>query len=175
MHASYTYSESTGLIPRFLSQWQFNPFYGSRSGSDPNSYLNANDQRLQGDRPHMLRVQANFQLPWQMRANTLINLQNGRPYSRQIELPTTRRPASIMAPAGDPGRHDFQYIWDIGVGKQVNLGSGVALQVDLQLLNVLNNTATDWFDTVVLAEGDDFVPNTWVKPRRLQLHVGIEF
>jgi hypothetical protein len=175
MHASYTYSESTGLIPRFLSQWQFNPFYSSRSGSDPNSYLNANGQLLQGDRPHMLRVQANFTLPWQVRANTLINLQNGRPYARQIELPTTRRPDSIMAPAGDPGRHDFQYIWDIGVGKQFNLGSGVALQVDLQFLNVLNNKATDWFETVVLAEGDDFVPTYWVKPRRLQLHVGIEF
>jgi len=175
MKASYTYSESTGLIPRFLSQWQFNPFYGSREGSDLNSYLNANGQRLQGDRPHMLRVQANFQLPWQMRANTLVNLQSGRPYSRQSQVPTEGRPAAVVAPAGDPGRHDFQYLWDIGFGKQFNLGGSVALQVDLQLLNVLNNSATDWFETVVLAEGDEFVPNTWIRPRRLQLHIGIEF
>jgi len=175
MHASYTYSESTGLIPRFLSQWQFNPFYGSREGSDPNSYLNANGQRLQGDRPHMLRVQANFQLPWQMRANTLINLQSGRPYARQYQVPTTTNPDSIMAAAGDPGRHPFQYMWDLGLGKRFGLGSGVAIQVDVQLLNVLNSTATDWFETVVLAEGDDFIPTYWVKPRRLQLHVGIEF
>ncbi len=47
--------------------------------------------------------------------------------------------------------------------------------MDLQLLNVLNKTPTDWFETIVLAEGDDFIPNYWVKPRRLQLHVGIEF
>ena len=26
-----------------------------------------------------------------------------------------------------------------------------------------------------LAEGDEFIPSYWVKPRRLQLHVGIEF
>jgi hypothetical protein len=175
MSASYTYSESTGLIPAFLSQWQFNPLYGGKAGSDPNSYLNANDQRLQGDRPHMLRVQANFELPWQMRANTLINLQSGRPYSRQIYLPTERNPAAIMEPASDEQRHPFQYLWDIGIGKQFNLGGSAALQVDLQLLNVLNNSATDWWETTRLNAGDTFLPNWWVKPRRLQVHIGIEF
>jgi outer membrane receptor protein involved in Fe transport len=175
MDASYTYSESTGLIPRFLSQWQFNPFYGSREGSDPNSYLNANGQRLQGDRPHMLRVQANFQLPWTMNVNTLVNIQSGRPYSRQYYVPTEGRPASIMEPASNDQRHPTQYLWDIGVGKQFNLGSGMAININLQLLNVLNSAATDWFETVVLAEGDDFVPTYWVKPRRLQFHVGISF
>jgi hypothetical protein len=90
-------------------------------------------------------------------------------------LPTVGNPAAVVAPAGDPGRHGFQYLWDLGWGKQFNLGGTVALQLDLQLLNVLNNTPTDWFETTLLAEGDDFVPNWWVKPRRLQLHVGIEF
>jgi hypothetical protein len=175
MKAEYTYSESTGLIPAFLSQRQFNPLYGGKSGSDPNSYLNANDQRLQGDRPHMLRVQANFQLPWQVRVNTMINLQNGRPYSRQINVPTARNPPAIMEPASDEQRHPFQYLWDIGIGKQFNLGGSVALQVDLQILNALNNSATDSFETVRLNAGDTFIPDWWVKPRRLQVHVGIEF
>ena len=175
MKAEYTYSESTGLIPAFLSQRQFNPLYGGKDGNDPNSYLNANDQRLTGDRPHMLRVQANFDLPWQMRANTLINLQNGRPYSRQIYLPTERNPPAIMEPASDEQRHPFQYLWDIGIGKQFNLGGSVALQIDLQLLNALNNSATDYFETVRLNAGDTFIPNWWIKPRRLQLHIGIEF
>ncbi len=175
MQASYTYSQSTGLIAAYLSQYQSNPLYGSHTGSDPNSFLNASGQRLQGDRPHMFRVQANFVLPWGMNANTLVNLQSGRPYSRQYRLPTTGGPAAIMAPAGDPGRHDFQYLWDIGIGKTFKLGGGVGLVVDLQILNVLNSTPTDWFETVVLDEGESFIPNTWVKPRRLQLHIGIEF
>ena len=175
MMASYTYSESTGLIPTFYHQGQFNPPYGNRRGSDPNSYLNANNQRLQGDRPHMLRVQANFQLPYEMRLNTLINLQSGRPYNRQSRLPTFNRPEAVTAPATDDTRHGFQYNWDLGFGKRFGLGSGVALQLDLQLLNVLNKSPTDYWETVVLAEGDDYVPNYWVKPRRLQLHVGIEF
>ncbi len=175
MQASYTYSESTGLIAAYLSQWQSNPLYGSRVGSDPNSFLNADGQRLQGDRPHMLRVQANFVLPWDMNLNTMINLQSGRPYSRQYRLPTTGSPAAIMAPAGDPGRHGFQYLWDLGIGKRFNLGGNVALQVDLQFFNLINNTPTDWYETVVLDEGETFIPTVWIKPRRLQLHVGIEF
>jgi outer membrane receptor protein involved in Fe transport len=175
MQASYTYSESTGLIAAFLSQWQSNPLYGQRWGSDPNSFLNANGQRLQGDRPHMFRVQANFQLPWNMNANTMVNLQSGRPYNRLSILPTETRPQAVVAPAGDPGRHPFQYQWDIGVGKTFDLGGNVGLQIDLQLFNVLNDTPTDWFETTTLAEGDVYIPNTWVKPRRLQLHVGIEF
>ena len=174
--ASYTYSESTGLIAAFLSHYQSNPLYGSHGGADPNAFLNANGQRLQGDRPHMFRVQANFQLPWNMHANTMINLQSGRPYSRQYYLPTAGYPQAVVAPAGSPGyRHDFQYLWDVGIGKQFNLGSNVALQLDLQLINVLNSTPTDLWQTEVLDEGDEFVGEYWVKPRRLQLHVGIEF
>jgi len=175
MQASYTYSQSTGLIADYLSQWQSNPLYGSRRGADPNSFLNADGQRLQGDRPHMLRVQANFVLPWDMNLNTMINLQSGRPYSRQYRLPTTGSPNAIMAPAGDPGRHGFQYLWDLGIGKRFKLGGDVALQVDLQFFNLINNTPTDWFETLVLDEGETFIPTFWVKPRRLQLHVGIEF
>ncbi len=175
MRANYTYSKSTGLIPRYYHQGQNNPPYTSRDGSDPNTVLNANGQRLQGDRPHMLRVQANFQLPWNMRLNTLINLQSGRPYSRLMQVPTTGRPDVVVEPAGGKLRHDFQYLWDLGIGKQFNLGSGVALQVELQLLNVLNDTPIDYWETLVLAEGEDFIGNWWVKPRRLQLHLGIEF
>ena len=63
----------------------------------------------------------------------------------------------------------------LGFGKRFSLGKDVALQADLQLFNVLNSTPTNYFQSLVLAEGDEFVPNSWVRPRRLQLHVGIEF
>jgi outer membrane receptor protein involved in Fe transport len=175
MKANYTYSKSWGLIPRYYHQGQNNPPYSSRDGSDPNSILNANGQRLQGDRPHMLRVQANFLLPWDLRLNTMINLQSGRPYARLIQVPTSGRPEVLIEPAGGKLRHDFQKMWDLGIGRQFNLSDKVALQVDLQLLNVLNDSPIDYWETLVLAEGEDFIGNWWVKPRRLQLHLGIEF
>lgn len=175
MQASYTYSESTGLIPRFLSQWQFNPFYSSREGADPNSFLNASGQRLQGDRPHMLRVQANFALPWDMRANTSVNLQDGRPYTRQGRLPTEGRPVAILETGF---RHGFQNLVDVGLGKTFKLKDGFEINFDLQVLNLLNDVETDWFQTVVLEPGDEFVPSSnggWIKPRRFQLRAGLRF
>ena len=60
---SYTLSKSEGLIPRPWFQHQNNPFYGNRNGQDPNAYLNAY-QTLQGDRPHMFRLQGVLFLPW---------------------------------------------------------------------------------------------------------------
>jgi outer membrane receptor protein involved in Fe transport len=172
MQASYTYSESKGLIPRYLSQWQFNPFYSAKDGADPNSFLNTDDLRLQGDRPHMFRVQANFELPRDFRLSTSVNLQSGRPYTRQVRLPTEGRPLAILE---DDLRHPFQSLVDVGVGRQFVLGGRWKLNLDLQVFNLLNDDATDWFQTVELADGDTFVPTFFVKPRRLQLRVGLEF
>ena len=46
LSASYTWSKSEGLIPRMLSQQQFNPFYGSTEGRDPNSLSINGEGRL---------------------------------------------------------------------------------------------------------------------------------
>ena len=169
---SYTYSESTGLIPRFLSQWQFNPFYSSREGADPNSFLNADGQRLQGDRPHMFRLQGNFSLPWQFRGSTAINLQSGRVHTRQIELPTQGTPEAISE---RNLRHPFQELVDVGIGRDFLLGGDFVLKADVQVLNLLNDDATDWFEEVVLSPGEELIPAFWVKPRRYQLRLGFEF
>ena len=173
MKASYTYSESTGLIPRFLSQWQFNPFYSSREGDDPNSYLNVGDGiLLQGDRPHMFRLQATVELPWQLNASTNINIQSGRPFYREARLPTGGTPVAIM---DADGRHPTQELVDLALGREFNLGGDVVMRTEIQVLNLLNDDATDWFETVILSEGDDFIPTYWVKPRRLQLRLGFSF
>ena len=85
---NYTYSKSTGLSARPLSQFQNNPSYGSKDGSDLiNSYLNA-EGRQQGDRPHMFRVQGVFQnLPAKLTASVLADFESGRYYVRQIRVP----------------------------------------------------------------------------------------
>ena len=111
-----------------------------------------------------------------MNLNTMINLQSGRPYSRQYYVPTAGNPPAVVAPAGSPGyRQDFQYLWDLGIGKTFNLGDDVGLQLNLQFLNLLNSAPIDAWWTEVLAEGDEYVGYLWVKPRRLQLHIGIQF
>jgi outer membrane receptor protein involved in Fe transport len=178
LRANYTYSKSNGLIPRMLSQTQFNPPYGFiLDGRDPNNFINAEDQRLQGDRPHMFRVQANFELPWDMHFNTNINLQSGRPYSRQINVFGLGQGVStvIMEPASDSQRHDFQSIVDFAFGKRFNLPGNGVFKATIQVFNLFNNDASDEFETLEIQEGDVFVPSYWVLPRRIMLRLGVEY
>ena len=175
MQASYTYSESKGLNPRALSQWQNNPLYGSKEGSHPNQWVNVDGIRQTGDRPHMFRVQANFHLPWELRATTSINLQSGRPFYRQIRAPYATQASRQDYFIAEGFRHPTQRIVDFSIGKHFELPGETVLKVDLQFFNLLNDDGTDWFETVILDAGDSFRPNTWVKPRRLMLHLGFEF
>jgi outer membrane receptor protein involved in Fe transport len=175
MQASYTYSESKGLNPRALSQWQNNPLYGSKEGSNPNQYFNIDGAVQSGDRPHLLRVQANWELPKAFRLNTSINLQSGRPYFRQIRAPYATNGSRQDYFVAEQFRHPFQSLVDVSVGRSFKLSDDSEFKLDLQFFNLLNNDATDFFDSVVLAEGETFRPNTWVKPRRLMVRMGVAF
>jgi outer membrane receptor protein involved in Fe transport len=176
LQASYTYSESIGMNPRPWSQYQNNPMYGNKRGSNPNQYFNVDGATLVGDRPNMFRVLANFELPWNMHASTNINLQDGRPYYRMISAPyAVDRSVQDRFVADNSLRHDFQYLVDFVIGKRFSIPGNGRLNLDLRIFNLLNNTATDWFETWLLDYPDDFYPNWWVKPRRIQLHLGIEW
>lgn len=175
MQASYTYSESTGLNPRALSQYQNNPLYGSKEGSHPNQYFNIDGATQSGDRPHLLRAQINWELPHGFRLNSSINLQSGRPFFRQVRAPYTTVASRQNYFVAEELRHPFQSLVDLGVGRSFMLSGRSELKLDLQLFNLLNNRATDFFDSVVLDEGETFRPNTWIKPRRLMLRVGISY
>ena len=95
IQGSCTFSKSHGLIPRPWFESQNNPFYGSTTGQDPNAYLNLNDgQRLQGDRPHMLRLQGVVFLPWDFLLAANVNIESGKPFSRQV-----RAPGALVGPS----------------------------------------------------------------------------
>lgn len=180
LQSSYTYSNSEGLNPRALSDWQNNPMYGSKAGSHVNQWLNSADgQLLLGDRPHMLRVLANFQLPWKLRFSTSINLQSGRPYTRQARAPfevlaSTQRDF-IADPASDDLRFDFQDIVNFTIGRDWPIPGNGILKTDLQFFNILNSTAIDNWVDYTLDAGDVFVPTMWVVPRRLMIRVGVQY
>jgi hypothetical protein len=85
MMASYTLSESKGLTPRMRDGSQLSTLWSNDQGRDPNDFINA-EQLLQGDRRHMLTVQANVLLAYDMHLSTMINIQQGHPYNRQIDV-----------------------------------------------------------------------------------------
>ena len=175
LQGSYTYSKSTGLIPRMLSDTQFNPFYGSREGADPNNFINA-DQYLQGDRKHMFRLEGDYMLPWDLELNGVVNLQSGRAYNRQTRVPLNQGLTRIIVePASDDMRLPSTTLVDLAIGKRFKLPRGTTLKVDAQVFNVFNEDAPQFWETLALQPGDRFVPSDWVLPRRVMLRLGLEF
>ena len=177
--ASYTYSKTEGINPRPHdngSLGQGLPVFSSDDGSDPNDWYNA--EHLQnGDRTHMFRVMSNVDIGWGVRASGVLNLQSGRPYLRlaQVVGPTTGAAITLTADNSDSLRMPTQTIFDLGLQKTFNLGGNVGLDIGLQLLNVLNEDAEEYYSSLTLFQGQDFQPSSWVSPRRLQIKVQLEF
>ena len=179
LQGSYTYSRSEGLIPRPWYESQNNPFYASRQGQDPNSYLNAY-QRLQGDRPHMFRLQGALLLPHDLLLAVNANFESGKPFSRQLRAAgVTAQPAQrfIIEPAGSRTglRHPTLWLLDLRLGKRFSLGD-LRVKLDAWLYNALNSTASIGHSSLQLEDpGESFIPNLWVEPRRLMLLAGVAF
>ena len=127
----------------------------------------------------MFRVLANWNLPWNLHASTVVNLQSGRPFSRQTRVfynsISFSQTKFIVATAGASRRFDFQNLIDFSIGKRWQLPGRFILKTDLQFFNLLNSTAAEGWARNFLNEGDEFVPSMWVKPRRLMLRIGLEY
>ena len=180
LQASYTLSDSRGITPWVLSGLQWGLVLNSKNGSHPNQWLNVGRGRtLLNDRPHMFRVLANWKLPWNLHASTVVNLQSGRPLARQARVFYSSisfdQTNFIAAPTEGQQRLDFQSLIDFSIGKRWQLPGRFLLKTDLQFFNLLNSTAVEYVADQVLSEGDEFVPSAWVLPRRLMLRIGLEY
>jgi hypothetical protein len=177
--ASYTYSRTEGINPlphENGAGGQGVPTFSSDSGADPNDWYNSY-HLLQGDRPHMFRVQSNVDVGWGLRASGVFNYQSGRPYLRlaQVVGPTTGQALTITADNSESLRLPSQTILDLGLQKNFDLGSGLNLDVGLQLLNAFNEDAEEYYSTWTLYPGQNFTPASWVSPRRLQIKLQLAF
>jgi hypothetical protein len=177
--ASYTYSKTEGINPLPHdngSLGQGLPTFSADSGSDPNDWYNA-DHLLNGDRTHMFRIQSNVDVGWDVRLSGVLNLQSGRPYLRlaQVVAPYTGTALTVTVDDSESLRLPSQAILDLGAQKTFKLGGDVALDIGLQVLNVFNEDAVEYWASWVLFAGQDFTPADWVSPRRLQLKVAVNF
>jgi hypothetical protein len=181
MQGSYTYSNSEGFLPRPLSQGQGDPFYTSQEGRDPNNWINA-DQTLQNDRKHVLQLQTLFDLPWKFQGSVIYRFLGGKPFSRQVQVgssasasPLNQGNQGVIAiPASDDNRLPDQNVLDLALGRVFQAGP-TDLQLDLQLFNVFNEDAHDWWQTLVVPPGDQFEPSGYITPRRLMVRLGISY
>jgi hypothetical protein len=126
----------------------------------------------------MFRLQANVDLPWTMELTGTFNWQSGRPYARlgRVSSDFLEQGAKIVVlePASDDRRLPSTMLLDLALGKRWKIGD-VTLKTDLQVLNVLNEDANQFWETLVLLPGERYTPDTYVYPRRAMIRIGIEF
>ncbi len=181
LRASYTWSDSEGFLPRPLSQGQGSPFYTSSEGRDPNNWINAT-QALQNEREHVLQVQTTFALPWELNGSVVYSFLGGKPFSRQVQVgagssasPLNQGTQTIIAvPADSSQRLPDQNNLDLALGRVFDVGP-TELRVDVQLFNVFNEDAHDWWESLVVLPSEQFVPSGYLAPRRVMAKVGVRF
>jgi hypothetical protein len=173
---SYTYSQARGLQvlsngaaddPQFSTIAR--PGYLT-FGQDPNDLTNATG-RLPNDRPHVFRATSVVHLPW---GGLLVsaNLQSfsGKPWAATTQvtnLPQGSR-RILLEPLGTR-RMPTQTFLDARIAKTLTLGGAGKIDLMLDLLNVLNETAAEGLVSDNLFASTFGNPRTFVDPRRAML------
>ena len=180
MMASYTWSDSNGFLPKPTSQVQGDPFYTGTDGRDPNNWINA-QQALQAEREHVVQVQGSFELPWKLTGSAVYRYLDGKPYNRQLTVggmgsqsPLAQGSQTVIAvPAGSNTLPD-QNVLDLGLVRDFDLGA-VDLTFNVKLFNVFNEDGHDWWETLNVPPGSQYVPSGYIMPRRWMLQARLSF
>lgn len=177
--ASYAYSEARGLQSQngaSAGQSQgslttsFNPF-----GRDPNDLIDATG-KLANDRTHLFRMQGTVAIP---KADILLGAHfqylSGKPWTAiaNVGLPQGVRPVNLE-PRGSR-RISSQTLFDLRVSKVFRFGSASRVELLVDILNLLNDTAEEEIITA-----DFFSPNfgkgsTFIAPRRAMIGIKLFF
>ncbi|MGH9390166.1 MAG: TonB-dependent receptor domain-containing protein [Vicinamibacteria bacterium] len=176
---SYSYSEAEGLQSQNGTEStgmqgsvtaSFNPF-----GRDPNDLIHATGI-LPNDRTHMLRAQGSVEIP---RAGVLLGAGfqylTGRPFSgfANVTLPQGVRPI-FVEPFGSR-RLSSQTILDLRVSKIFRLGPTGSIEVLVDVLNALNDTAEEGVATRNFYSPNFGVGVDFITPRRAMIGAKVSF
>jgi hypothetical protein len=174
---SYTFSRVSGLQASngsAAASAQVSSVAGATQltfGQDPNSLTNARG-RLPNDRPHMLRVTGSVDVP---RTGVVVaaNLQyfSGKPYAASAQLALPQGSQRVLLEPPGTRRLSSQSLLDVRVSKTIAFGGVGHIEVLVDVLNALNDTAEEG-----LASDNLFSPNfgaatIFMDPRRAMIGV----
>jgi len=180
---SYTFSRTFGLqqssgAPAAAAQVSTvappPPPQGITFGRDPNDLTNARG-RLPNDRPHMFRAMGSVDVP---RTGMVLagNLGyfSGKPWAATgvTSVPQSPQQRILLEPRGSR-RLSSQTLLDLRLSKALAAGADRRLELVLDVLNVLNNTAEEGVITDNLSSPNFGRPTSFVDPRRVMLSVKI--
>jgi hypothetical protein len=180
---SYTYSKSVGLqassgVTAAAPQSSTVALPNGPFGRDPNDLTNAVG-RLPNDRPHVFRAMASADVP-KIGMMLAANFQHfsGKPWAAAtlLDLPQNSQQRVLIEPRGSR-RLSSQSLLDVRLSRAFQFGAMGRVELLLDVLNVLNDTAEEALATDVLltetirANSDFGQPTVFMDPRRAMLGV----
>jgi hypothetical protein len=146
-------------------------FPNTTFGRDPNSLTNA-DGRLPNDRPHMFRVAGTIDVPRTGFA-VGVNLQyfSGKPWAATAQIALPQGDQRILLEPRGSRRLSSQSILDLRASRTMHTGGFGRVELLLDVLNALNDTAEEALATDNLFSPNFKQPTVFVDPRRAMLAV----
>jgi hypothetical protein len=140
-------------------------------GQDPNDLTNARG-RLPNDRPHMFRVMTSADVP---RTGLVVaaNLQyfSGKPWAKTALVNPNENARPVMIEPRGTRRLSSQTLLDVRVSRAFRVGDLGRIDLRLDVLNALNDTAEESIRTDMYNAATVGVGNIFIDPRRAMLSV----
>jgi hypothetical protein len=174
---SYTYSRTSGLqvsSGATAAGPQVSTIAGSpylTFGQDPNNLTNARG-RLANDRPHMLRLMGSVDVPrtgFALAANA--QYFSGKPWAASAQIALPQGDQRILLEPRGTRRLSSQTLVDLRLSRPLSLGGANRVELLLDVLNVLNDTAEEAVATDNFFSPNFGQPTAFVDPRRAMLGV----
>jgi hypothetical protein len=140
-------------------------------GRDPNDLTNARG-RLPNDRPHIFRVMGAIDVP----GTGLVvaaNLQHfsGKPWAATTQVPLPQGDVRILLEPRGSRRLSSQTLLDVRLSRPISFGTRGRIELLLDVLNVLNDTAEEGLASDNLFSPTFAGPTLFMDPRRVMLGV----
>jgi len=175
---SYTLSKAYGLQPSSGTTAAgpqistVSPPQPLTFGRDPNDLTNARG-RLPNDRPHIFRARGTVDVP---RTGFVVAASfqsfSGKPWAATALLPLPQNPSYrvLLEPRGSR-RLSTQSLLDLRVSRTIPFGSAGRIELLLDVLNALNDTAEEGLATDNLFSQNFGQPTAFMDPRRAMVSV----
>jgi TonB dependent receptor/Carboxypeptidase regulatory-like domain len=174
---SYTYSRTTGLqvtSTAAASATQTSTIAPNLTfGRDPNNLTNATGL-LPNDRPHMLRVMGSVDVPRTgLAVGAHLQHVTGKPWAASVLEPTPQGDQRIMVEMRGERRLSSQTLLDFRVSRPFHWRGVGRVELLLDVLNLLNETAEESVANDNIANANFGIPTVFVDPRRAM--IGVRF
>ena len=142
--------------------------FASTFGQDPNDLTNARG-RLPNDRPHIFRVMGTVNVPLGFIIAANLQCFSGKPWAASTQVALPQGDQRILLEARGSRRLSSQSLLDVRVSRTIHTGRSGRIELLLDVLNALNDTAEEELASDNLFSPNFGQPTVFMDPRRAML------